>query len=317
MSASELATRDGYGHGLLALGAERPEVVVLDADLSRSTRTEWFAKKYPDRFFNLGIAEANMIGVAAGMARVGLIPFATTYAIFAGRAYDQIRQSVAFPRRNAKIVATHAGLAASHDGGSHQGIEDMALMRAVPGMTVIAPLDAHQTAAAVRALADFEGPAYMRIAKEPSPVLTREGSPFEIGALYPLREGRNVTFLATGVVAGQAMIAAELLEREGVSARVIGVPTVKPLDGEALAAACRGTDLVVTVEEHTIVGGLGSAVLEAICDAGAALAPLLRCGIPDCFTQTGHWHELLDHYGLSGPKLAERALGALAERRLP
>ncbi|HEU5319714.1 MAG TPA: transketolase C-terminal domain-containing protein, partial [Methylomirabilota bacterium] len=258
------ATRDAYGHALLELGADDPRIVVLDADLSRSTRTEWFQQKFPDRFFNLGIAEQNMVGVASGLALTGLIPFATTYAIFVGRAYDQIREAVCYADTNVKVVATHAGLAASYDGGAHQGIEDLALMRVIPRMTVLSPADYNEARQAVRAAAGFPGPVYIRLQKEPVPVITPPDRPFVIGRVTTLAEGDDVALVATGSLTARALAAAGALREEGVAAAVVNVSTLKPLDAAAVRRAVARAGCAVTVEEHNRYGGLHEAVLAAL-----------------------------------------------------
>jgi transketolase len=305
------ATRDAYGHALLELGASHEQLIVLDADLSRSTRTEWFKQRYPDRFINMGIAEQNMIGVAAGLSLAGLLPYATTYAIFIGRAYDQIRQAVAFGRTNVKIVATHAGLAASHDGGSHQGIEDLALMRVLPGMTVLSPADYAQAKAAVIAAALHAGPVYIRLQKEPVPDITEDDQVFEIGRAHCLRAGRDVALIATGSLVSRALDAAALLARSGIEAEVINVSTIKPLDVATISAAIQRCKCAVVAEEHSSVGGLFEAVAAAMSSRPGCR--LQSVGMPDCFGDTGHWNELLEQFGLTAAAIEVAARSMLAQ----
>lgn len=306
---SERATRDGYGHALLELAAERPEVVVLDADLSRSTRTEWFAARHPERFFNVGIAEQNLIGMAAGMALSGLIPFATTYAIFVARALDQIRQAVCYNSANVKIVATHAGLAASYDGGSHQGTEDLACIRAMPGITIFCPADYAETCASVAAAADHVGPVYLRLQKEPVPDLEALGGAFTIGRARLLRDGEDLAIITAGCLAARALNAALELENSGVSVRVLQLSTLKPIDIDALHDTARRCRVVLTVEEHNLVGGLYEAVMAAL--GGRYPVVSTGLGLHERFGESGSWHGLLEHL-----RLDERALVAAARRAL-
>ncbi|UXY15802.1 transketolase family protein [Chitiniphilus purpureus] len=299
------ATRDAYGDALLELGALRDDILVLDADLSRSTRTEWFRECYPDRFINVGIAEQNLVGMAAGLAMAGFIPFATTYAIFVGRAYDQIRQAVAFGQANVKIVATHAGLAASHDGGSHQGNEDLALMRVLPGMTILSPADYHEAKQAVFAAASHPGPVYLRLQKEPVPIVTAPAQPFQIGRAQILRHGRDVALIATGSLLCQALEAAAKLANEGIESEVINVSTIKPLDVTTISGAIERCGCGVIIEEHSCIGGL----YEAVAGAISARIPcrLASIGMADQFGSTGDWQELQAKFGLSSQTIAEIA----------
>ena len=299
------ATRDAYGDALLELGASRSDVIVLDADLSRSTRTEWFRELYPERFINVGIAEQNLIGIAAGLAMAGFIPFATTYAIFIGRAFDQIRQAVAYGSANVKIVATHAGLAASHDGGSHQGNEDLALMRVLPGMTVLSPADYLEAKEAVLAAASHVGPVYVRLQKEPLPIITRTAQSFRIGRAQALRRGRDVALIATGSLVSQALEAAKTLACSGIQAEVLNVSTIKPLDVETITEVLGRCGCGVVIEEHSAIGGLYEAVAGALGrDLSCRLASI---GMRDQFGKTGHWNELLTHFGLTSPAIVEAA----------
>jgi transketolase len=304
------ATRDAFGRRLLSLGREDPRIVVLDADLSRSTRTEWWGEAFPERFFNCGIAEQNMIGVAAGLAASGLVPFAVTYAIFIGRAFDQIRQSVAFARQNVKIVASHAGYAASYDGGSHQGLEDLALMRVLPGMTVLSPMDASDAAQAVELAAAIQGPVYLRLQKEPSPLVTVDAPPLTLDRTLQWGEGRDVALVATGTRVAASLAAAAALEQEGVGVRVLGVAVLKPFDVAALRATAQAVRLLVTVEEHMAIGGLHEAVCAAVQGLGCPVLPVAA----ERFGETGSWDQLLARNGMDGPGIAGAVRRRLAGR---
>lgn len=308
------ATRDAYGQALAELGGENPNVVVLDADLSKSTKTAEFGKKYPDRFFNIGIAEANMVGMAAGLALTGKIPFVSTFAIFGtGRAYDQVRNAVCYPHLNVKLALSHAGVTLGEDGASHQMLEDLALMRALPNMTVVVPADATETKQAVRALAAMDGPAYLRLGRPPVPVLFGDSYRFQIGKAPKLRDGKDVAILACGVLVGEAMQAAEQLEKEGVSALVLNVSTIKPLDEEAVVAAARQCGCVVTAEEHNVMGGMGSAVAEAL--ARRLPTPMRFIGTQDTFGESGKPDELLEKYGLKSHHIAAAAREVMKLKR--
>lgn len=310
---SMIATRDAYGESLAKLGEENSSVVVLDADLSGSTKTSLFAKKFPERFFNMGIAEANMIGTAAGLAAAGKIPFASTFAIFAvGRAWEQVRQSVAYPKANVKIVATHSGVTVGEDGGSHQSVEDIAIMRAVPNMTVIVPADGIETALAVQAAADFKGPVYVRLGRNKVQTIFDDSYQFAIGKGVQLRGGTDLTFIGTGLMTAQALLAADILQAEGVSARVIHIATVKPLDEELILAAARETGAIITAEEHSIIGGLGGAVAELLSEK--CPVKLKRVGIKDRFGLSGKGDELLKYFGLLPENLVDAAKDLLAGR---
>jgi len=311
--SSMIATRDAYGEVLVELGAENENIVVLDADLSGSTKTSGFAKKYPERFFNMGIAEANMIGTAAGLAAAGKIPFASTFAIFAvGRAWEQVRQSVAYPKANVKIVATHSGITVGEDGGSHQSVEDIAIMRAVPNMTVIVPADGVETRLAIRAAAAYKGPVYVRLGRNKVPTIFAADHRFAIGKGSLMRDGSDLTFIGTGLMTAQALAAAELLQEQGISARVLHIGTVKPLDEELIIDAARETGAVVTVEEHSIIGGLGGAVAELLAEK--CPAPLKRVGIKDRFGLSGKAEELLKYFGLMPGDLVEAAKEVLLKK---
>ena len=300
---SEKATRAAYGEALAELGKVNDKVVVLDADLSKSTMTATFQKAFPDRFFNIGIAEANMVDMAAGMSTMGLIPFCSTFAMFgAGRVYEQIRNSIAYPRLNVKLCMSHAGVSVGEDGASHQCLEDLALMRVIPGMTVISPADANETRKAVFAAAEMEGPVYIRLARLATPVF-EEDYPFEIGKANVLREGADVAVFATGLMVSEALKAADLLAAQGVSAAVINVHTVKPIDADCVTEWARKCGRVVTVEEHSVIGGLGDAVAGVLM--GKVDCAFRKIGVQDQFGQSGKAWEVLAEYGLTAPQIAE------------
>ena len=300
---SEKATRAAYGEALAELGKVNDKVVVLDADLSKSTMTATFQKAFPDRFFNIGIAEANMVDMAAGMSTMGLIPFCSTFAMFgAGRVYEQIRNSIAYPRLNVKLCMSHAGVSVGEDGASHQCLEDLALMRVIPGMTVLCPADATETRKAVFAAAELDGPVYIRLARLATPVF-EEDYPFEIGKANVLREGTDVAVFATGLMVSEALKAADLLAAQGVSAAVINVHTVKPIDADCVAEWARKCGRVVTVEEHSVIGGLGDAVAGVLM--GKVDCAFRKIGVQDQFGQSGKAWEVLAEYGLTAPQIAE------------
>lgn len=293
----KIATREAYGKVLVELGAENPDVVVLDADLAKSTKTIEFKKRFPHRFFDLGVAEANMIGTAAGLAAAGKIPFCSTFAVFAsGRAFDQIRQSVAYPRLNVKIAASHAGITVGEDGASHQSVEDIALMRVLPNMTVFVPADAVETAGAVRVAVETDGPVYIRLGRAGVPVLHGDDFQFVPGQAVELRRGLDATIIACGFMVSQALEAADLLAAEGIEVSVLNFHTIKPLDVQAIVDAAQRTGLIVTAEEHSIIGGLGSAVAETLAEHYPV--PMLRVGLQDVFGESGKPEELLQKYGL-------------------
>lgn len=300
------ATRVGYGEALVALGAENDKVVVLDADLSGSTMTNGFAKAYPERFFDCGIAEANMVTIAAGLSSTGLIPFCSTFAVFASRCYEQIRNGVCYPKLNVKFAFTHAGITVGEDGGTHQAIEDIAIMRALPGMTILCPCDAEEAGRAVRAAAAMEGPVYLRLARLATPVVSA-GMPFEIGKANTLREGGDVALITCGLMVEACLNAAELLEKKGIHATVVNMHTIKPLD-EALVRELAVKMPLYTVEEHSIIGGLGDAVAAVVAEHGGRLH---KIGLNDCFGQSGKPAELLDFYGLTPEKIAARVESSL------
>lgn len=301
-----IATRDAYGKTLCQLGEENAKVVVIDADLSGSTKTAGFRKQFPDRFFNAGIAEANMVCMAAGLAAGGMVPFVSTFAVFAaGRAFEQIRQSLAYPKMNVKVVATHAGVTVGEDGGSHQSVEDLAIMRSLPNMTVLCPADGPETAAAINAAASFEGPVYVRLGRAKVPTVFDQGCDFQIGRGVTVREGSDMTFVTTGLMTAQAVQAAEILQEEGISARILHLGTIKPLDVDQVLRVARETGAVVTAEEHSVVGGLGGAVCEALAEGHPV--PVEMVGLRDVFGQSGKGDELLRHYGLTPGHLVEAA----------
>lgn len=304
-------TRDAYGEALLALGHVRPDVVVMDSDLQRSNKTYAFGQAYPERFFDMGIAEADMVCTAAGMAATGMTVFATSFAMFVpGRCYDQIRLQLSYGQANVKIVGVSAGLTQGPDGATHQSLDDVALTRMLPGMTVLVPADAAEAYQAVLAAAEMPGPVYLRMGRYPTPVLWGDGVPFQVGAVREMRGGADVVLYATGIMTALALETARILAGKGVEAAVINVPTLKPLSGDEISAAARGKRLCVTMEEHWIVGGLGSAVAEALSEAGR-IAPLLRIGVDDEFGVSGSADELLEHHGLTPGQMAARVLARL------
>lgn len=302
----KIATRDSYGKALLELGKDTKDVVVLDADLAGATKTAVFKKEYPDRFFDCGIAEANMVGVAAGLSTMGLVPFVSTFAMFAaGRAFEQVRNTIGYPHLNVKICATHGGISVGADGASHQCCEDFALMRSIPGMTVMCPSDDVEARQMIKAAYEFEGPVYLRLGRSPVPVYHEESYKFRIGKGELLHEGTDVAIIATGILVPEAVEAAELLEKEGIKARVINMPTIKPLDEEMVLAAAKECGAIVTVEEHNVIGGLG----EAVCGLLAEKQPTLvkRLGTNDQFGHSGDAGELLEQFGLTAKNIAKAA----------
>lgn len=295
---SKIATREGYGKALVEAGAKYPELVVMDADLAAATKTAMFQKVYPDRHIDCGIAEANMMGIAAGLASTGKIPIVSSFAMFAtGRAFEQIRNSIGYPHLNVKIGASHAGITVGEDGASHQCNEDIALMRGIPGMVVINPVDEVEAQAAVWAAIEHDGPVYMRFGRAPVPVINdRPDYKFELGKGALLREGTDVSIIATGICVSASLEAAEMLAKEGISAEVINIHTIKPLDEELIAASARKTGKVVTAEEHSVIGGLGSAVCEALAEK--APTKVCRIGIYDVYGESGSAADLVHKYGL-------------------
>lgn len=313
--SKKVATREAYGKALAQLAKTNENVVVLDADLSKSTKTADFKEVCPERFFNMGIAEANMMGVAAGLSTCGKIPFVSTFAMFAaGRAFEQIRNSLCYPRLNVKVCATHAGLTVGEDGASHQAIEDLALMRSIPNMTVICPADDVETEAAIRAIAEFEGPCYVRLGRLPvSTINDAKTYEFKLGKGVTLKEGKDVTIIATGIMVQTALEASDILANEGINARVINIHTLKPLDTELLVNAAKETNAIVTVEEHSIIGGLGSAVAEALGEEYPV--PVLKVGVNDVFGESGKPEELLKAYGLTTEAIVEKVKKSIMLKR--
>ena len=313
--ADKKATREGFGAALAELG-EKYDFVVLDADLAAATKTGMFKKKFPDRFFNCGIAEGNMMCVAAGIAATGKVVFASSFAMFAaGRAFEQVRNCIGYPHLNVKIGATHAGITVGEDGATHQCNEDIALMRTIPGMTIISPADADEAYAAVEAAINFYGPVYMRFGRFPVPNLTPEIKDyrFEIGRGVTYREGRDVTIVATGYMVHLAVEAADILAKEGIDAGVINIHTVKPLDTALITEAAKRSGAIVTAEEHTVIGGLGAAVCEALAES--CPVPVLRVGVEDQYGRSGKVPELLELYGLTAENIAAKARAAVSLKK--
>ena len=301
------STRQAYGEALAKLGKEKENVVVLEADLSKSTMTAYFKKEFPERHINVGIAEADLIGTAAGFATTGKIPFASTFAVFAaGRAYDQIRNSVAYPKLNVKICPTHAGVSLGEDGGSHQSVEDLALMRAIPGMVVLSPADAVETEKMIFAAAEYEGPVYVRLGRLNVPVLFDDNYKFEIGKAVTLTEGNDVAILATGLMVYEATEAAKQLAEQGIKARVVNVSTIKPLDEETILKAAKECKFIVTSEEHSVIGGLGSAVSEFLSENHPT--KVIKHGIQDVFGQSADGDTMLNNYKLRAKDIVEVVL---------
>ncbi len=313
--ADKKATRENYGTALAELG-EKYDFLVLDADLAAATKTGMFKKKFPDRFFNCGIAEGNMMCVAAGIAATGKVVFASSFAMFAaGRAFEQVRNCIGYPHLNVKIGATHAGITVGEDGATHQCNEDIALMRTIPGMTIISPADADEAYAAVEAAINFYGPVYMRFGRFPVPNLTPEIKDyrFEIGRGVTYREGRDVTIVATGYMVHLAVEAADILAKEGIDAGVINIHTVKPLDTALITEAAKRSGAIVTAEEHTVIGGLGAAVCEALAES--CPVPVLRVGVEDQYGRSGKVPELLELYGLTAENIAAKARLAVSLKK--
>lgn len=308
--SNKIATREAYGKALVKLGKINDDVVVLDADLSKSTKTNEFCKAYPSRFFNMGIAEQNLIGAACGFAAAGKIPFASTFAMFAtGRAFEIIRNSACYPKLNVKICATHAGITVGEDGGSHQSVEDISLMRSIPNMTVLVPADGVEAEKMIFAAAEFNGPMYVRLGRSAVPTLFEEDYNFEIGKGVVLREGNDATIIACGMMVNEAIIAADMLKEENISVRVINMSTIKPIDKELIIKAAQDTKVIVTAEEHSIIGGLGSAVSEVVCENHPTVVK--KIGINDCFGESGTPNALLEKYGLTAKNIVEKVKEAL------
>lgn len=312
--AEKIATRDAYGDELALLGQENPNIVVLDADLSKSTKTNVFKKAFPDRHFNFGIAEANMMVTAAGLSTCGKIPFASTFAVFAsGRAWEPIRSSICYPKLNVKIVATHGGITVGEDGATHQANEDIAIMRALPNMTVIVPADGIETKKAVRAIADYDGPVYMRLGRSGVPVIFGEDYDFKIGKAAVMKEGADVTLFACGIMTSAALDAAETLKSEGISAEVINIATIKPIDADAIITSVKKTGCAVSAEEHSIIGGLGSAIAEVLVTK--CPVPMQMVGVKDTFGESGVPGKLLEKYGLTANDIVNAAKAVLKQKQ--
>ena len=307
---SKIATREAYGKALVKLGKINDDVVVLDADLSKSTKTNDFCKAYPNRFFNMGIAEQNLVGAACGFAAAGKIPFASTFAMFAtGRAFEVIRNSACYPKLNVKICATHAGITVGEDGGSHQSVEDISLMRSIPNMTVLVPADGVEAEKMIFAAAEFNGPMYVRLGRSAVPTLFGEDYNFKIGKGVVLKEGNDATIIACGMMVNEAILAAEMLKEENINVRVINMSTIKPIDTELIIKAAKETKAIVTAEEHSIIGGLGSAVSEVVSENCPIIVK--KVGINDCFGESGTPAELLEKYGLTAKHIVEKVKEAM------
>ena len=312
--AEKIATREAYGNALAEFG-EKYDFVVLDADLAAATKTGVFKKKFPERFFDCGIAEGNMVSVAAGLAAAGKIPFASTFAMFAaGRAFEQIRNSVGYPHLNVKIGATHAGITVGEDGATHQCLEDIATMRTIPGMTIVNPADAVEARAAVEAAILHNGPMYLRFGRMAVPVIYDKATyKFELGKGVKMTDGTDVTIVATGIMVDMALTAAELLKAEGISARVVNIHTIKPLDKELIIDSAKATGAIVVAEEHNVIGGLGSAVTECVCEG--CPVPVTRVGVEDQFGRSGKVPPLLEMYGLTPANIVAKAKAAIALKK--
>lgn len=310
---ANVATREAYGKALAELGHKYENIVVLDADLSKSTKTADFKKEFPDRFFNMGISEQDMIGTAAGLATCGKIPFASTFAMFAaGRAFEQIRNSVAYPKLNVKIAATHSGITVGEDGASHQAIEDIAIMRAIPNMTVVVPCDALQTKKVIEAAIEYNGPMYIRLGRLGVEEVYKNDMDFELGKGIVLKEGKDITIIATGFMVQQAFIACEYLEQIGVNAELIDMHTIKPIDRELIIQSAKKTKAVLTAEEHNIIGGLGSAVCEVLSEELPVIVN--RVGIKDVFGQSGNPLELIEKYNITADSIVKAALSTIKRK---
>ena len=308
------ATRDAYGEALAEIGAKYENLIVLDADLSCATKTGTFKKQFPERFFNCGIAEQNLIGVATGLTIAGKLVFCSSFAMFAaGRAYEQVRNAVGYPHNNVKIAATHAGPSVGEDGATHQCNEDIALMRTIPGMTILSPADGNEAKACVRAAAAFDGPVYLRFGRMPVPMIFDDNYEIEIGKGVTLKDGSDVTIVANGLMVGMALEAAETLKAEGISARVINIHTIKPLDEELIIKAAQETGAIVTAEEHSIIGGLGGAVAETL--AATCPVPVLRVGVEDKFGTSAPAAQVLEAYGLTPANIVAKAKQAIALKK--
>lgn len=312
--ADMIATRDGYGKALVEFGRDNENIVVLDADLAAATKTCIFAKEFPERFFDCGIAENNMMGVAAGLALSGKVPFASTFAMFAaGRSFDQVRNSIGYPHANVKIGATHGGITVGEDGATHQCLEDFALMRTIPGMTVMSPADAVEARLMVKAAIEMEGPVYMRFGRAAVPVIFDENYKFEIGRGVKLVDGTDVSIIANGIEVPEAIKAAEMLKAEGISASVVNMATIKPIDRDLVIEEAKRCGCIVTCEEHNIIGGLGAAVAEVVCET--VPVPVFRVGSDDCFGRSGSAMELLSMFGMDAAAICAKAKAAVALKK--
>ena len=304
----KIATRQSYGEELAKLGEENKDIVVLDADLTTATKTGIFAKKFPDRFINVGIAEQNLMGIAAGLSTFGKIPYASTFAVFAaGRAYEQIRNSIAYPKLNVKICATHAGITVGEDGATHQMIEDLSLMRTLPNMTVISTSDDIQTKWAVREISKIDGPVYLRLCRMATPVIYSETDSFEIGKGVQIGDGTDASIIATGVTVSEALKAQEILKKNGINVRIIDMHTIKPIDKDLIVKCAKETKRIITVEDHSIIGGLGSAVCEVLSEDYPTKVE--RMGIPDCFGRSGKAEELMVYYKIDSKAIVNKVMG--------
>ena len=310
---SNIATREAYGKALVKLGQVNDKVVVLDADLSKSTKTNDFLKTFPDRFFNMGIAEQNLMGAACGLAAAGKIPFASSFAMFAaGRAFEIIRNSACYPKLNLKVCATHAGITVGEDGASHQSVEDIAIMRAIPNMTVIVPADGTETEKVIFEIAKYNGPVYVRLGRAAVPTIFDDNYSFEIGKGTVVREGNDATIIACGIMVNEAIMAQEELKAQGINARVINMATIKPIDKDIIIAAAKETGAIVTAEEHSIIGGLGSAVSEVVGEECPVIVK--KVGVKDVFGQSGNPKELLKHYGLTAADIVKSVKEAIEKK---
>lgn len=308
------ATRDGYGQGLVELGQQTDQFIVMDADLAAATKTGMFQKAFPDRFYNSGIAEQNMMSVAAGIAATGKTVFVSSFAMFAaGRAFEQVRNSIGYPHLNVKIGASHAGVSVGEDGATHQCCEDIALMRTIPGMTIINPADAVEAKAAVFKAMEIDGPVYMRLGRLAVPIVFEEDYTFEVGKGVELKKGGDVTIIATGLMVAEAMKAYDLLAAEGISARIINMATIKPIDEEIILKAAKETGAIVTAEEHSVIGGLGSAVCDVLAENDPV--PVVKVGVKDTFGISGPALELLEYHGLTAPHIAAKAKEVIQRKK--
>lgn len=307
MKEQKIATRESYGKTLVELGKENEKIIVLDADLAGATKTNLFAKEYPERFFDMGIAEANMLATAAGLATCGKIPYASTFAVFAaGRGYDQIRNSICYPKLNVKICATHAGITVGEDGATHQMLEDISLMRTLPNMTVISPSDDTQAKWIIKEISKINGPVYVRLARLATPVIYEENQKFEIGKAIQMGEGTDGTVFATGVTVAEAIKAQEQLKTQGIDIRVVDVHTIKPIDKDKIIQCAKETKKLVSVEDHSVIGGLGSAISEVLTEEYPA--KLERMGMKDTFGKSGKAEELMEYFGLTAKSIVEKFL---------